>query len=644
MSDRQFPEIQVKSVLNRVAGMPFRWSINPYRGCSHGCVFCMSPETPILMADGTTRSLGEVRVGDTIYGTVKQGARRRYSATVVLARWTTWKRGYRVRLEDGTEIIAGGDHRLLSNRGWKFLTGAEQGSNRRPHLTTNNKLAGTGAFALLADKTRDYKHGYLCGVVRGDGHHAFYPYARAGRKHGHRYQFRLAMADEQALKRAREYLAEVGVQTNSFAFHAATTTTRAIGAIRTHARARFERVEEVIAWPVAPTVDWCKGFLAGIFDAEGGYRHGCIRITNSDATIVECIATSLARLGFHFVFEQVTRSHGKSLTVVRLRGGLREHLRFFLTVDPAITRKRSIVGQTVQSYGQLRVVVVEPLGIDVPLVDITTGTGDFIANGIVSHNCYARRTHWFLNEDGVNEWNTKVFVKVNAPEVLRLELGRHSWKRELVALGTATDPYQAIEARYRITRSILETLRDFDTPVSIITRCPMILRDVDILRDLARGPGVTVCVSLATTDTRLAKEIEPAVAPPVHRLRTVQRLTAAGIRTGVMLAPILPGLTDDPQHIEAVIRAARYHGAHFVGHNVLHLGDVTRDVFTQFLHDQYPELTPLYKRLYPKQYAPRGYQQAIQRIVAEVKERLGVRQARYVEPATPVEQLALFER
>jgi DNA repair photolyase len=122
--------------------------------------------------------------------------------------------------------------------------------------------------------------------------------------------------------------------------------------------------------------------------------------------------------------------------------------------------------------------------------------------------CYARRTHWFLDQDGVNDWASKVFVKVNAPEVLRLELSRRTWKRELVALGTATDPYQAAEGRYRLTRRILEALRDFRNPASIVTRHPTILRDIDLLQDLARRAGVTVCVSVATTDERLAREID----------------------------------------------------------------------------------------------------------------------------------------
>lgn len=591
----------------------------------------MSGETQILTADGTVRPLRDIRVGDRLYGTIRSGNYRRYVVTPVLAHWAVWKPAYRVRLEDGTEVIASGDHRFLTDRGWKFVTGAVQGCGRRPHLTTNNELMGTGACATPPEKNADYKRGYLCGLIRGDGHLGFYPYERVGRRHGHQYRFRLALADEDALRRAREYLLEVGVPTHSFAFQEGTANLRPLQAIRTSARGHVERIGEIVAWPSVASRDWCKGFLAGIFDAEGSYRRGILRITNSDQVIIDRMACCLEKFEFRFVFEPRPRSVGKSLTVVRVRGGLREHLRFFHTVDPAIQRKRSIEGQALKNSARLRVVSVEPLGINLPLFDITTGTGDFIANGIVSHNCYARRTHWFLDEDGVNEWATKVFVKVNAPEVLRLELSRRNWKRELVALGTATDPYQAIEGRYRVTRRILEALRDFRTPVSIVTRCPMIIRDVNLLQDLARRAGVTVCVSVATTDERLAREIEPTVAPPAQRLRTVERLSAAGIRTGIMLAPILPAL-----------QAARDHGAHFVGHNVLYLGDVTKDAFLRFLRDRHPNLVPFYERLYVGKYAPTGYQKRVSRMVAEHKERLCVRQARYIQPTRAAEQLALF--
>src|SRR3989304_9619208 len=164
----EWGEIQVKSVLNRVQGMPFKWSINPYRGCAHACVYCLDGETPILMADGRTRPLHDLRSGDEIYGTVRDGHYRHYVKTGVLAHWSARKPAYRIALEDGTEIIVSGDHRFLTNRGWKFVTGTEQGRAGRPHPTTGNKLLGGGAFASTAPKDVDYRRGYLCGIIRGD--------------------------------------------------------------------------------------------------------------------------------------------------------------------------------------------------------------------------------------------------------------------------------------------------------------------------------------------------------------------------------------------------------------------------------------------------------------------------------------------
>jgi DNA repair photolyase len=256
--------------------------------------------------------------------------------------------------------------------------------------------------------------------------------------------------------------------------------------------------------------------------------------------------------------------------------------------------------------------------------------------------CFARRTHWFLEEDGINQWSSKIFVKVNAPEVLRGELGRRGWKREDVALGTATDPYQAIEGKYQLTRRILEVLHEFRTPVSIVTRSPLILRDIDLLTQLARRAGVTVCVSIATTDPELAHGIEPTVAPPAQRFRTVETLSSNGIRTGVLLAPILPGLTDHPASLQAVVQAARDHKAHFVGHSVLHLGEVTRDAFLRYLAQYHPELISRYERMYTRKYAPGAYRTRISRIVAEHKARFRIDEARYLEPPQDPEQLLLL--
>ncbi len=256
--------------------------------------------------------------------------------------------------------------------------------------------------------------------------------------------------------------------------------------------------------------------------------------------------------------------------------------------------------------------------------------------------CYARRTHWFLDEDGIDQWATKIFVKINAAEVLRRELARPTWKREVVALGTATDPYQAIEGKYKVTRQILESLCEYRTPVSIVTRSPMIIRDIDVLRKLARRAGVTVCVSIATTDLDIAREIEPAVAPPAQRLRTVKALSSAGIRTGVLLAPILPGITDDPKSLEAVVEAAQNYHAHFVWHNVLHLGNVTRDSFMRYLREHRPDLLGLYGQMYRGKYAPQAYRTRISGLVAVHKSRHEIAEPRYIEPPREPEQISLL--
>jgi DNA repair photolyase len=638
--ERQISEITVKSVLNPVKGMPFRWSINPYRGCSHGCVFCQSGDTPILMADGTTKRLDMLRIGDEVMGTVRRLRYRYYTATPVLACWRTEKPAFRVILQDGTELVASDDHRFLSDRGWKFLTGTDQGTMRRPHLTLNNSLMGTGAFAKPPTKDADYERGYLCGIIRGDGSLGFYQYDRAGRSHGNQWHFRLALTDGEALVRSRDYLRNFTVTTQVFGFQRAQGNWRSANAIRTSARQHVETIQRIIVWPEEPSLEWCKGFLAGIFDAEGTTAGGSLRISNTDPAIIDCTVRCLTRFGFALVLEHPKRDTGKAIICIRILGGLRERLRFFHSVDPVILRKRNLEGWAVKN-ASIPVVSVQPLGIR-QLIDITTGTGDFIANGIISHNCYARRTHWFLEEDGVQDWSSKIFVKVNAPDVLRSELRRHSWKREEVALGTATDPYQAIERKYKVTRRILEALCESRTPVSIVTRSPMILRDIDVLTDLARRAAVTVCVSIVTTDPRMAREIEPTVALPAQRLRTVQRLSEAGIRAGVILAPILPGLTDDPANLDAVMRAARDHGAHFVSHNVLHLGEVTRDAFFQFLKQRHPALVPRYLRMYRGKYAPDAYRADVSEIVEASKQQHGVQARRHLTPPAEPAQLPLF--
>lgn len=392
--------------------IPFSASINVYRGCEHGCVYCLSGDTFILMGDGTPRRLDEVRVGDEIYGTQRNGWYRRYVKTRVLANWTVTKPAYRIRLENGTCLIAGEDHRFLTERGWKYVKGKEQGDGRRPHLTINNKLMGTGAFSLQPEKTLDYKKGY---------------------------------------------------------------------------------------------------------------------------------------------------SHPKC----------------------------NIEGFAVKTSAKLRVTAIESLGFDLPLFDITTGTRDFIANGVVSHNCYARPYHEYLGFSAGLDFETKIMVKENAPELLREELASPKWKPQWLSLSGVTDPYQPIERKLQLTRRCLQVLAEFRNPAGLVTKNHLVSRDIDILQELARYNAVAVFVSLTTLDNELRQKMEPRASHAQARLAAIAELARAGIPVGVMVAPVIPGLTD--HEMPALLDAAAQAGAKHAGFVPLRLPHGLRDLFGEWLELHFPE-------------------------------------------------------
>jgi hypothetical protein len=237
---------------------------------------------------------------------------------------------------------------------------------------------------------------------------------------------------------------------------------RGIRAIRTRKADAVASVRALIAWPHAPSESWSRGFLAGIFDAEGSCGRQALRISNTDDRIIDETHAALRRHGFDVVVEDHSRPN--RLRCVRVRGGLSEQLRFFHLADPAIRRKCWLDGRALKSSSHRRLVSVEPLGLSMPLYDITTSTGDFIANGVVSHNCFARPTHKYLDFDAGRDFEREIVVKVNVPEVVRAELGRPSWRGEHVAMGTNTDPYQWVEGRYRLMPGIWEAFRDAHNP------------------------------------------------------------------------------------------------------------------------------------------------------------------------------------
>jgi DNA repair photolyase len=429
--DTRFYEVHAKSVLNRVpekSRMPFRWTINPYRGCSHACSYCVGGNTRVLMADGRAVPIADIEVGDRIYGTAGEDADRRLRVTSVVDKWSSVKPGYAVVLEDGTELVASADHRFLTGRGWKHVIGSERAPLGRPHLTLGSAMLGPG---------------------------------------------------------------------------------------------------------------------------------GCLEAS-----------------------EETTE------------------------------------GAVVKTNEKLRVTSIRPLGKVMRMYDITTGTGDFIANGVVSHNCFARPTHKYLDFDAGRDFEREIVVKVNAPEVLRAELGRPSWKHEHVALGTNTDPYQWVEGRYRLMVGIWEALRDAANPCSVLTKSPLLLRDLQLMLEIAERTTITACLSIPTLDEKAWRATEPHTPNPRARLEAVAELNRAGIPTGVLVAPLMPGINDAPHQVEPLLELATEAGATSIGGIALHLRGEVRGIFMDWLRDQRPDLLPRYQELYKQgAYAPREERERLSRMV-----------------------------
>jgi DNA repair photolyase len=633
--ETRFYEVRAKSALNRVpeaSQVPFRWTINPYRGCSHACTYCIAGDTPILMADGRTKRMEDLRVGDRIIGTEIDGRDRRYVETDVRDHWSTVKPAFRTTLADGTELITSGEHRFLSALGWKHVTGTMCGGDERSSLATDDELLGTGGFAVAPEHTDDYRRGYLCGMARGHGTLASRVSTRTDGRPWTKRLFRLARIDEDALARCEHFLATAGVATSRLVHQQAVGARQEVAAVRTQTGAGVERIRDLIAFPASPGDGWRKGFLAGLFDAAGSCSGDALRISNTDRELLDRAIEALTRFGFEVVEEVPHLENGPGC--LRLRGGLRERLRFLHLTDPAITRKRTVQGTAVRSDARTRVVSVEPLGMAMRLYDITTGTGDFISDGVVSHNCFARPTHKYLDFDAGRDFEKEIVVKVNVPEVLRVELAKPSWKGEHVAMGTNTDPYQWVEGRYKLMRGIWETMRDFANPCSILTKSPLVLRDLDLLQEIAARTTVTANLSIPTIDEKAWRASEPHTPSPKARMEAVRALNEAGIPCGILIAPLMPGINDAPEQVERILEMAADAGATGIGGIALHLRGDVKGVFMDWLRSYRPDLVPRYEQLYAgrRAYAPQAERERLARVVREgrdnVAERTGKRAGR----------------
>jgi DNA repair photolyase len=416
LSHLEFLHVTAKRILNQVppqSQMPFRWTINVYRGCSHACTYCLTGDTRILLVDGHTRALSDIRPGDQVYGTRSEKNVRRYVPTTVSAHWSTTKLAYRIDLVDGTTLTASGDHRFLTDAGWAYVTG-----NRR------------------------------------------------GRRH-------LQAGDE----------------------------------------------------------------LLGVWESR------------------------------------------------------------------------------------LRIRAITALGVERTMYDITTGTGDFIANGVISHNCFARPTHDYLGLGIGEDFDRKIVVKINAVEKLRAELADPRWTGEPVAMGTNTDPYQRCEGKYKLTRGVIQALTEHGNPFSILTKSALVLRDLDLIEQAAKITDVTVNFSIGTLDERVWRLSEPGTPHPRRRIEAMRTLASKGIRTGALIAPILPGMSDRRSQLKEVIEAVTASGGQILGVLPLHLRPGTREHFLGWLLEQNPDLHARYLAAYRgRSYLDPSYGQRLRKTVQELRQ------------------------
>jgi DNA repair photolyase len=237
--------------------------------------------------------------------------------------------------------------------------------------------------------------------------------------------------------------------------------------------------------------------------------------------------------------------------------------------------------------------------------------------------CFARPTHKYLDFNAGRDFEKEIVVKVNVPEVLRRELARPSWKGEHVALGTNTDPYQWVEGRYKLMPGIWEAFRDFLNPCSILTKSPLLLRDLPLMQEVAQVAPIQASLSIPTLEEKAWRATEPHTPNPRARIEAVAELNRAGIPCGVLVAPLMPGINDSPEQVERILELCAEAGATHISGIALHLRGEVRDIFMDWLRSQRPDLVPRYEKLYARgAYAPRAERERLSALVARGRSRL----------------------
>jgi len=450
----------------------FRFSLNPYRGCEHGCVYCLGPETPILHADMTWRPIGEARLGDELVAFdefPEPGKTRKLRKAVVEAVWRSRSPTLRL-ITERAEVVTTPEHRWLQARDFRWSPSRQ--------LTPGRKLRYL-PVSTDGGIDEDYRAGYLAGLSLGDGTFRYDPGWRSNRLGFPMAYWRVALVDDEPLTRIVDYLRLFGVEANIRPFSDGRNG-RPLRKVEVRSLARLAIIHALLNGE-RDSPSYRRGFLAGFFDAEG-HNGDSLRISQVDVSVLERVQRYGACLGFDFKLEP----RPGAASTLRLVGRFIERIRFFSACRPAIARKMHALFGWEMNLDPEPVRAIEP-GPRADVVDIQTSTGTFYAAGLATHNCYARPTHEYLGFSAGLDFERRIIIKENAAELLRQTFLSPRWEPQTVALSGNTDCYQPAERKLEITRRCLEVFVEFLNPVSAITKSALVARDVDLFAALAPG-------------------------------------------------------------------------------------------------------------------------------------------------------------
>lgn len=503
-------------------------TVNIQYGCENNCRYCVSPETRIIMEDHTEKTMNDLQIGDIILGFDNK---HNLKPSVVINKWETEQLAYEVLLEDQTKLICSANHRWLSNRGWKYTIGEMNGDNRRPYLTLQNTLSGLyycSGIDYNQSETEMYMKGYLAGLIEGDGILKLYEYPfEKHQRIDRQWQFSIRLKDTEALTRSFKYLQYFGIETNWFQCFNNT-----MQGIRCSSQANFDRIKQLVL--KQNHKEFYLGYLGGFYDAEGSQCGGeILRMGDTSLEHFEFIKKCLKEYSFEFK-EEMHNTKNKVMYSVRLLGGISERIRFYSLTNPAILRKRKIRQKKAKYPRQIKSIIC--LNQIIRMIDIQTSTENFFANGICSHNCYAKRMAGRFDRIPEKGWDHPI-IKTNYLEGLPRNSNVMFPSTHDLTMNNIEDYWTTIIGLLKRKNQILIVSKPRIQPMRLL-----IDNLVNIDNEYRTRDNIEFRFTIGSCHNDRLKYWEPNASSFEERIRCVDEALCARFPVSISCEPLLDGL------------------------------------------------------------------------------------------------------